>query len=176
MTIRTVLAEDQGMVRGAFASLLALEPDVEVVATAADGDEALAAAMDHQPDVLLTDIEMPGRSGLDVAAELARRGSPTRVVIVTTFARSGYLRRVHGGQRVIAPELAVAAWDGDDPLTDRERDVLRSAADGSPNAEIAARLHLAEGTVRNYLSSAIAKVGARNRTEAVATARERGWL
>ena len=192
MTIRTVLAGDQGMVLGAFASLLALEPDIEVVATAADGDEALAAVMDAQPDVLLTDIEMPGRSGLDVAAELARRGAPTRVVIVTTFARSGYLRRaldagvagyvlkdapveqlvdtlrrVHSGQRVIAPELAVAAWDGDDPLTERERDVLRNAADGRPNAEIAARLHLAEGTVRNYLSSAIAKLGARNRTEAI---------
>jgi two-component system response regulator DesR len=133
----------------------------------------------------------------DVEGELLGR----LVVIVTTFARSGYLRRaldagvagyvlkdapieqlvdtlrrVHSGQRVIAPELAVAAWDGDDPLTDRERDVLRSAADGSPNAEIAARLHLAEGTVRNYLSSAIAKLGARNRTEAAATARERGWL
>ncbi len=201
MTIRTVLAEDQGMVLGAFAALLALEPDIEVVATAADGDEALAATMHHQPDVLLTDIEMPGRSGLDVAAELARRGSRTRVVIVTTFARGGYLRRalaagvagyvlkdapveqlvdtlrrVHHGQRVIAPELAVATWDGDDPLTERERDVLRSAADGAPNAEIAARLHLAEGTVRNYLSSAIGKLGARNRTEAAATARARGWL
>jgi len=201
MTIRTVLAEDQGMVLGAFASLLALEPDIEVVATAADGDEALAAAINYQPDVLLTDIEMPRRSGLDVAAELARRRAPTRVVIVTTFARSGYLRRaldagvagyvlkdapveqlvdtlrrVHRGLRVIAPELAVAAWDGDDPLTERERDVLRNAADGSPNAEIAARLLLAEGTVRNYLSSAIAKLGARNRIEAAATARERGWL
>lgn len=199
--IRTVLAEDQGMVLGAFASLLALEPDIEVVATAADGDEALAAALAHRPDVLLTDIEMPGRTGLDVAAELSRRGSPTRVVIVTTFARSGYLRRaldagvagyvlkdapveqlaemlrsVHSGRRVIAPELAVAAWDTDDPLTDREREVLRNAADGAPNAEIAARLHLAEGKVRNYLSSAIAKLGARNRTEAAATARERGWL
>jgi two-component system response regulator DesR len=199
--IRTVLAEDQGMVLGAFASLLALEPDIEVVATAGDGDEALAAALAHRPDVLLTDIEMPGRTGLDVAAELSRRGSPTRVVIVTTFARSGYLRRaldagvagyvlkdapveqlaemlrsVHSGRRVIAPELAVAAWDTDDPLTDREREVLRNAADGAPNAEIAARLHLAEGKVRNYLSSAIAKLGARNRTEAAATARERGWL
>src|ERR687893_1051818 len=153
MTIRTVLAEDQGMVLGAFASLLALEPDIEVVATAADGDEALAAVMDYQPDVLLTDIEMPGRTGLDVAAELARRGAPTRVVIVTTFARSGYLRRAldagvagyvlkdapveqladtlrRGARRprVIAPELAVAAWDADDPLTQRERDVLRNAA------------------------------------------------
>jgi two-component system response regulator DesR len=150
---------------------------------------------------LLTDIEMPGRTGLDVAVEVQRRGLGTRIVVVTTFARSGYLRRaldagvagyvlkdapveqlvdtlrrVHSGQRVIAPELAVAAWDADDPLTERERDVLRNAADGSPNAEIAARLHLAEGTVRNYLSSAIAKLGARNRTEAAATARERGWL
>ena len=201
MTIRTVLAEDQGMVLGAFAALLALEPDIEVVATAADGDRALEAVMRERPDVLLTDIEMPGRSGLEVAGELSRRHVATRVVIVTTFARSGYLRRaleagvagyvlkdapveqlvdtlrrVHGGQRVIAPELAVAAWDGDDPLTERERDVLRHAAAGLPNAEISARLHLAEGTVRNYLSSAIVKLGARNRTEAAVTARARGWL
>lgn len=201
MTIRTVLAEDQAMVLGAFASLLDLEPDIEVVATAADGAAALAAVAEHRPDVLLTDIEMPGTTGLDVAAELRRRGAPTRVVIVTTFARSGYLRRaldagvagyvlkdapieqladtlrrVSSGQRVIAPELAVAAWDGQDVLTDRERDVLRLAADGRPNADIAAALHLAEGTVRNYLSSAIAKLGVRNRAEAAATARERGWL
>jgi two-component system response regulator DesR len=201
VTIRTVLAEDQGMVLGAFASLLDLEPDIDVVATAADGQAALAAVVEHRPDVLLTDIEMPGTTGLDVAAELHRRGAPTRVVIVTTFARSGYLRRaldagvagyvlkdapieqladtlrrVHSGQRVIAPELAVAAWDGQDVLTDRERDVLRLAADGRPNAAIAADLYLAEGTVRNYLSSAIAKLGVRNRTEAAATARERGWL
>src|SRR3982751_770451 len=146
MTIHAVLAEDQGMVLGAFASLLALEPDIEVVATAADGDEALAAAMDYQPDVLLTDIEMPGRTGLDVAAELARRGAPTRVVIVTTFARSGYLRRaldagvagyllkdapsatladairtVHSGGRAVDPALAADAWGEPDPLTERER-------------------------------------------------------
>src|SRR5687768_7440522 len=189
MTIRTVLAEDQAMVLGAFASLLSLEPDIEVVATAADGDEALAVVMEYQPDVLLTDIEMPGRSGLDVAAELARRGAPTRVVVVTTFARSGYLRRaldagvagyvlkdapieqladvvrrVHAGGRVIDP--ALTAPDDADPLTERERDVLRLGGDGLPNAEIAARLHLAEGTVRNYLSTAITKLGARNRTEA----------
>jgi two-component system, NarL family, response regulator DesR len=201
VTIRTVLAEDQGMVLGAFAALLDLEPDIAVVATAPDGDAALAAVTQHRPDVLLTDIEMPGRTGLDVAAELRRRGSTTRVVIVTTFARSGYLRRaldagvagyvlkdapveqladtlrrVHSGQRVIAPELAVAAWDGQDLLTDRERDALRLAADGRPNAAIAAALHLAEGTVRNYLSSAIAKLGVRNRAEAAAIARERGWL
>jgi two-component system response regulator DesR len=199
--IRLVLAEDQGMVLGAFASLLGLEPDVEVVATARDGDEALAAVLAHRPDVLLTDIEMPGRTGLDVAAELQRRRDPTRVLIVTTFARSGYLRRaldagvtgyvlkdapiarlldavrrVHAGHRVIDPELAVAAWETVDPLTDRERDVLRLAADGHPNAELAARLHLAEGTVRNYLSNAIAKLGARNRTDAVRLAQDRGLL
>lgn len=189
------------MVLGAFASLLELEPDVEVVATASDGDEALAAVLAHQPDVLLTDIEMPGRTGLDVAAELRRRGTATRVLIVTTFARSGYLRRaldagvtgyvlkdapiaqlidavrqVHAGHRVIAPELAVTAWDEIDPLTDREREVLRLAGDGYPNAEIARRLHLADGTVRNYLSNAIAKLGARNRTDASRRARDRGLL
>ena len=201
MTLRVVLAEDQSMVRGAFASLLALEPDVEVVASAADGVEALAAVREHRPDVLLTDIEMPRMSGLDVAAELHRGGDTTRVLIVTTFARAGYLRRaldagvagyvlkdapvadlvaalrtVAGGGRVVAPELAVAAWEAEDPLTTRERDVLRLAADGEPNAAIAGRLHLAEGTVRNHLSNALTKLGARNRTEAAARARERGWL
>lgn len=189
------------MVRGAFASLLEFERDLEVVATAVDGDRALAAVAEHDPDVLLTDIEMPGRTGLDVAAELHRRGAATRVLIVTTFARSGYLRRaldagvagyvlkdapiadlveavrrVAAGLRVIAPELAVAAWDRLDPLTERERAVLRLAAEGRPNAEIATALHLAGGTVRNYLSSAIAKLGARNRTEAANLARQRGWL
>lgn len=201
MTIRVVLAEDQAMVLGAFAALLSLEPDVEVVATAADGGAALDAVEEHRPDVLLTDIEMPGMSGLDVAAELHRQQSRTKVLIVTTFARTGYLRRaldagvggyllkdapiaelvdglrrVHAGQRVVDPDLALAAWDADDPLTDRERDVLRLVAQGLPNADIATRLHLAEGTVRNYLSTAMAKAGARNRTEAVARARDRGWL
>ena len=199
--IRVVLAEDQGMVLGAFASLPGLQPDVEVVATAADGDEALAAVAEHQPDVLLTDIEMPGRTGLDVAAELHRRGDRTRVLIVTTFARRGYLRRaleagvagyvlkdapigelagalrkVAAGERVVDPQLALAAWEHTDPLTDREREVLREAAAGAGNAEIAARLHLAEGTVRNYLSTAMTKLGARNRTEAANTARDRGEL
>ncbi|MBA2317104.1 MAG: response regulator transcription factor [Euzebyales bacterium] len=199
--LRVVLAEDQGMVLGAFAALLELQPDVEVVATASDGEEALAAVAAHRPDVLLTDIEMPRRSGLEVAAELRRNGDETRVLIVTTFARSGYLRRaleagvagyvlkdapidelvaalrrVHQGERVIDPQLAVAAWDHVDPLTERERDVLRVAAGGAPNAEVAERLHLAEGTVRNYLSTAMAKLGARNRTEAATVARERGWL
>jgi two-component system response regulator DesR len=199
--IRVVLAEDQGMVLGAFASLLDLQPDITVVATATNGDDALAAVRERRPDVLVTDIEMPGRTGLELAAELNDLGDPTRVLIVTTFARSGYLRRavdagvagyvlkdapigelaaalrrVHAGERVVAPELAMAAWDAADPLTDRERELLRAVADGASNAEIAARLFLAEGTVRNYLSSAMAKLGARNRTEAARTARTRGWL
>jgi two-component system response regulator DesR len=199
--IRVVLAEDQGMVLGAFASLLDLQPDLEVVATATDGDAALAAVEEHQPDVLVADIEMPRQSGVDVAAELRRRGSPVRVLIVTTFARSGYLRRalaagvagyvlkdapidelaaalrrVHAGERVVAPELAMAAWDATDALTDREREILRAAGTGATNADIARQLHLAEGTVRNYLSTAMSKLSARNRTEAVAAARDRGWL
>lgn len=199
--IRVVLAEDQAMVRGAFAQLLDLQPDVTVVATAGNGDEALAAVAEHRPDVLLTDIEMPGLTGLDVARELSRRGDPTRVLIITTFARSGYLRRamesgvagyvlkdapiadlvsalrqVHAGERVVAPELAMAAWDHADPLTSRERELLREVTTGAGNAEIAARLNLAEGTVRNYLSTAMAKLGARNRSEAANTARDRGWL
>jgi two-component system response regulator DesR len=199
--ITVVLAEDQGMVRGAFAELLALQPDIDVVATAATGEDALRAVEEHRPDVLLTDIEMPGRTGLDVAAELHRRTDPTKVLIVTTFARGGYLRRaleagvagyvlkdspiaelaealrrVHAGERVIAPALAVAAWDHADPLSDRERDVLAEVAAGAGNAEIAARLHLAEGTVRNYLSTVLAKLGARNRTDAANIARESGWL
>ncbi|MFD9698381.1 response regulator transcription factor [Lentzea sp. NPDC059081] len=199
--IRVVLAEDQAMVRGAFAQLLDLQPDVAVVATAGDGDEALAAVAEHRPDVLLTDIEMPGRTGLDVAQELSRRGDATRVLIITTFARSGYLRRamesgvagyvlkdapiadlvsalrrVHAGERVVAPELAMAAWDSADPLTPRERELLREVTTGASNADIAARLNLAEGTVRNYLSTAMAKLGAKNRSEAANTARDRGWL
>lgn len=198
--IRVVLAEDQGMVRGAFAGLLDLEPDIEVVAVAEDGEKGLAAVLEHHPDILITDIEMPGLTGLELAARL--KDHPTvRVVIVTTFARSGYLRRaldagvsgyvlkdspiedlaetlrrVAGGQRVIAPELAVSAWSGRDPLTDREREVLREVGEGHPNVEIARRLHLSEGTVRNYLSSAILKLGARNRTEAFVKAQDMGYL
>ena len=199
--IRVVLAEDQAMVRGAFAQLLDLQPDVTVVATAGNGDEALAVVAEHRPDVLLTDIEMPGRSGLDVAQELSRSADPTRVLIITTFARSGYLRRamdagvagyvlkdapiadlvsalrrVHAGERVVSPELAMAAWDSADPLTPRERELLHEVTTGASNADIAARLNLAEGTVRNYLSTAMAKLGARNRSDAANIARERGWL
>lgn len=201
MTITVVLAEDQGMVLGAFAALLRLEPDLEVLATATDGHTALAAVLEHDPDVLVTDVEMPGMSGLDVAAELRKLGTRTRLLIITTFGRAGYLRRaldcgvagyvlkdapidqlvdtvrrVHAGERVVDPALAMTAWDAADPMTDRERDVLRLADEGLPNTDIAERLHLAEGTVRNYLSTVITKLGVRNRIEAARMAREKGWL
>jgi two-component system response regulator DesR len=199
--IRVLLAEDQSMVLGALAALLELEPDIEVVARARDGGEALRLAAETSPDVVLTDIEMPGMGGLDLAAELRRRANPARVVIVTTFARSGFLqralaagaagyllkdspaerladavRRVHAGLRAIDPELATAAWDELDPLTERERQVLRLAGEGLSTAGVAAELHLSEGTVRNYLSEAIGKLGAANRVEAARIARGKGWL
>ena len=201
MTIRLVLAEDQLMVLGALGSLLDLEPDLCVVGSAPDGDEALRQVVNLVPDVLLTDIEMPGLTGLELAAEVTRRRLPTRVVIVTTFARPGYVRRamdagavgyllkdspartlagairtVHAGGRSVNPELAAEAWGESDPLTERERQVLRLAGDGLANAEIAGRLHLSDGTVRNYLSEAMSKLGAANRVAAARTARERGWL
>ncbi|HXO27564.1 MAG TPA: response regulator transcription factor [Thermoanaerobaculia bacterium] len=199
--IRVLLAEDQSMVLGALAALLELEPDIEVVARARDGGEALRLVAETSPDVVLTDIEMPGMGGLDLAAELRRRANPARVVIVTTFARSGFLqralaagaagyllkdspaerladavRRVHAGLRAIDPELATAAWDELDPLTERERQVLRLAGEGMSTAGVAAELHLSEGTVRNYLSEAIGKLGAANRVEAARIARGKGWL
>lgn len=199
--IRVLIAEDQSMVLGALAALLELEPDIRVVARAHDGREALRLAEETAPDVVLTDIEMPHLTGLELAAELGRRGNRPRVVILTTFARSGYLRRaldagaagyllkdapaeqlaaairrVHGGLRSVDPELAAAGWDEPDPLTDRERQVLRLAGEGRSSARIAAELHLSEGTVRNYLSEAISKLGAANRVEAARIARERGWL
>ena len=189
------------MVLGALAALLDLEPDIEVVARATNGREALRLAEETAPDVVLTDIEMPEMSGLDLAAELRQRGSRARVVIVTTFARSGYLqralaagaagyllkdspaerladavRRVHAGLRAIDPELAASAWDETDPLTERERQVLRLAAEGLSTASLAARLCLSEGTVRNYLSEAIGKLHAANRVDAARIARARGWL
>ncbi|MCX5142682.1 MULTISPECIES: response regulator transcription factor [unclassified Streptomyces] len=200
--IRLLLAEDQSMVREALAALLGLEPDIEVVAQVARGDEVLAAAREHGIDVALLDIEMPGMTGIEATAELRRALPDVKVVVVTTFGRPGYLRRamesgadaflvkdapasqlaeavrkVLAGERVIDPGLAAAALaDGASPLTERERDVLRTAADGSTNAEIAAELHLSQGTVRNYLSMAIQKMAARNRAEAVRMAREKGWL
>jgi two-component system response regulator DesR len=200
--IRILLAEDQGMVRGALASLLNLEPDIEVVGQVPGGDQVVAEALRLGPDVALLDIEMPGLDGL-AAAEALRQVVPTcRVLILTTFGRPGYLRRamdagasgflvkdgpvelladairrVLAGERVIDPKLAVAALStGDNPLSPRERDVLRASADGSTATDIARRLHLSEGTVRNYLSSAIQKTNARNRLEAATTATENGWL
>jgi two-component system response regulator DesR len=199
--IRVLLAEDQSMVLGALAALLGLEPDIEVVGRAGDGREALDLALATRPDVVLTDIEMPRMTGLELAAELRRLGSPARIVILTTFARSGYLRRaldsgaagyllkdspserladavrrVHAGLKAIDPELAAEAWGDADPLTDRERQVLRLGGEGLSTAKIAADLHLSEGTVRNYLSEAISKLGAENRIEAARIAREKGWL
>jgi two-component system response regulator DesR len=199
--IRVLLAEDQSMVLGALAALLDLEADIEVVGRARDGLEALRLAEQAKPDVVVTDIEMPGMTGLELAVELRRRASAARVVIVTTFARSGYLqralaagvagyllkdspaehlagavRRVHAGLRAVDPELAAAAWDQPDPLTDRERQVLRLAAEGLSTASVAAQLHLSEGTVRNYLSEAIGKLNAENRVDAARIARARGWL
>jgi two-component system, NarL family, response regulator DesR len=199
--IRVLLAEDQGMVLGALAALLELEPDIEVVGRARDGKEALDLVEKASPDVILTDIEMPRMTGLELAAELKRRKSPARVVIVTTFGRSGYLRRaldagaagyllkdspaerlaeavrrVHAGLRAVDPELAASVWEEADPLTDRERQVLRLAAEGYAGSRIASELHLSEGTVRNYLSEAISKLGAGNRVEAARIARQKGWL
>jgi two-component system, NarL family, response regulator DesR len=201
MSITIVIAEDQRMVLGALAALLAIEADLRVVGQALDGRQALDLTLKHRPDVLLADIEMPEMSGLEVAAELKQRKAATRVIILTTFARPGYLRRalqagaagyllkeapaaslaeairkVHAGGRAVDPELAAEAWTEEDPLSDRERQVLRLAAEGSTGAEIGAALHLSEGTVRNYLSEAISKLGASNRVEAARIARLKGWL
>jgi len=198
--IRVVIAEDQTMMLGALAALLELEADISVVAQARNGKEALEAVLVHRPDVFITDIEMPEMTGLDVASEL-KKHSVTRVIIVTTFARAGYLRRaleagasgyllkdsparelanavrrVHQGLRVVDPELAVEAWSEPDPLTERERQVLRLAGDGVTSSDIASRLELSEGTVRNYLSEAISKLGAANRVDAARIARAKGWL
>ncbi|WP_326754601.1 response regulator transcription factor [Streptomyces hirsutus] len=201
-TIRILLAEDQSMVREALAALLGLEDDIEVVAQVARGDEVLDAARAHDVDVALLDIEMPGATGIEAAAALHRELPGVKLVVLTTFGRPGYLRgameagadaflvkdapaarlaaavrTVLTGERVIDPALAAAALaDGANPLTDREREVLRAAADGSTNAELARTLHLSQGTVRNYLSIAIQKLAVRNRTEAARVAREKGWL
>ena len=200
--IRVLLAEDQTMVLGALAALLDMEGDIEVVARARSGDEALKLVQQHRPSVFITDIEMPTMTGLEVAAELKRRGTPVRVIILTTFARAGYLRRaldagasgyllkdmpaeqlaeavrrVHRGLRVIDPQLAAEAWTEEpDPLTERERQVLRLAGEGMASSDIATELNLSEGTVRNYLSEAINKMGAANRVEAARLARAKGWL
>ncbi|WP_406057896.1 response regulator transcription factor [Streptomyces sp. NBC_01077] len=200
--IRLLLAEDQGMMRGALALLLGMEHDMEVVAQVGRGDEIVDAALLARPDVALLDIELPGRSGLDAAADLRTEAPDCRVLILTTFGRPGYLRRameagaagflvkdgpveelaesirqVLRGETVIDPALAAAALGaGPNPLTARERDALAAAVDGATIADIATTLHLSESTVRNYLSSAIGKTGTRNRMEAVRAARQQGWL
>jgi two-component system response regulator DesR len=200
--IRVLLAEDQAMTRGALAALLELAGDIEVVAQVGRGDEVVPAALRASPDVALLDIEMPGLDGLAAAAALHRELPRCKVLILTTFGRPGYLRRamesgvvgflvkdapaselatavrrVMAGERVLDPALAAAALsEGPNPLTDRERDVLAASADGASIAEIAGQLHLSEGTVRNYLSEAIQKLDARNRTEAARLAQQKGWL
>lgn len=200
--IQVAIAEDQAMVLGALAALLETEPDIAVCGRATNGRAALAALSTHKPHVLVTDIEMPEMTGLTLAAEVRDRYPEVRVIILTTFARPGYLRRaldagakgyllkdrpsaelaaavrrVHRGERVIDPELAAEAWTSEpDPLTERERQILWRAGEGRASAEIAAELHLSEGTVRNYLSEAISKLGAANRIEAARLARAKGWL
>jgi two-component system response regulator DesR len=199
--IRVLLAEDQAMVRGALAALLRLESDLEVVGSVADGETAWRETQRLRPDVVVTDIEMPFLTGLELAQRIRDAALPAKVVIVTTFARPGYLRRaleagaagyllkdapasrlaealrtVHRGGRAIDPELAVEAWSEADPLSDRERQVLRLAGEGQSAGEIAGALGLSQGTVRNYLSEAIGKLGVGNRIEAYRLARQKGWL
>jgi two-component system response regulator DesR len=200
--IRILIAEDQALVLGALAALLKLEPDFDVVGTASNGKDALALCKQLVPDIVLTDIEMPRMTGLELAACLGEQALACKVIIVTTFARSGFLRRalaagvrgyllkdapadtlaaairtVHGGGRAIAPELALESWSGgQDPLSERERQVLRLAGEGKSSADIARQVHLSEGTVRNYLSEAISKLNAGNRVEAYRLARDAGWL
>jgi two-component system, NarL family, response regulator DesR len=202
MTVRVLLAEDQAMVRGALSALLTLEEDVEIVAEVSRGDEVVPAALETLPDVALLDIEMPGGDGLSAAAALEVSLPSCRVIILTTFGRAGYLRRamesgavgfllkdapaselssavhrVMNGERVVDPGFAAAALsEGESPLTARERDVLYASANGATIEDVAAKLYLSEGTVRNYLSTAIKKLGARNRVEAARLAERKGWL
>lgn len=199
--IRVLLAEDQAMVRGALSALLNLESDIEVLGSAPDGEAAWRDVQRVKPDVLVTDIEMPGLTGLELAQRIQRHELPIKVIIVTTFARPGFLRRaldagvsgyllkdapaenlaealrmVHRGGRAIDPQLALEAWSEADPLNDRERQVLRLAGEGQSANDIATQLNLSHGTVRNYLSEAIGKLGATNRIEAYRLARQKGWL
>ena len=200
--IRVLLADDQALVRGALAAMLGLEPDIEVVSQVSSGDEVLPAARAALPDVALVDVQMPGKDGITAAVELHRELPACRIVVCTTFGRPGYLsramaagavgfvvkdappeqlvdavRRVHAGLRVVDPALAAESLaTGQSPLTDRERDVLRVASSGGTIADVARILSLSQGTVRNHLSAAIGKTGARTRAEAARVAEDRGWL
>lgn len=199
--ISIVIAEDQSLLRGALAALLSLEPDIELIAQAHNGEEAVELVTAHKPKVLVTDIEMPGLTGIEAAEALRQAGSETKVLIVTTFARPGYLqralqagvlgyvlkdapseeladavRKVANGQRAISAELAENAWSVPVMLTGRERDILKQVEAGKSNKEIARILDLSPGTVRNYLADAAQKLGAANRIEAFQIARENGWL
>jgi two-component system response regulator DesR len=200
--IRVLIAEDQGLVLGALAALLKLEPDLDIVGVARDGERAFELTKTLRPDIVMTDIEMPLMTGLELATAIGELGLPCKILIVTTFARPGFLRRalkagvrgyllkdapsetlatairtIHQGGKVIAPELAMESWNGgEDPLNERERQVLRLAGEGKTSSEIAGQIHLSEGTVRNYLSEVISKLNAKNRVEAYRLAREAGWL
>ncbi len=199
--IRVLIVEDQRMLRTALCALLALETDIDVVGSAGDGLEGIELTRELKPDIVIADIEMPKKTGLELADWIRQQKLATRVIIVTTFARSGYLRRaldagvsgyllkdspedvlpnairtVYKGGRTIDPELATQAWSESDPLTDRERQVLRLSAAGLTNAQIATELNLNDGTVRNYISEAISKLDANNRIDAARIARDKGWL
>ncbi len=199
--IRIVIAEDQSLLRGALASLLGLEADFDIVAQASDGADAMRQIERLKPDVLVTDIEMPGLTGIELAEQVRRKAPATRVMIVTTFDRPGYLKRamdagvmgyilkdapsdelanairtVASGGRAVAAELAAAAWSANDPLSERERQILRLAETGKTNREIGLCLNLSAGTVRNYLAAATQKLGATNRIESFTIARNNGWL
>ncbi len=199
--IRVLIVEDQTMLRSALSALLALEDDIDVVGSAGDGLEGIELTRELKPDIVISDIEMPRKTGLELADWIKQKKLATRVIIVTTFARAGYLRRaldagvsgyllkdspgdilpnairtVHQGGRTIDPDLAAQAWSESDPLTDRERQALRLSADGLTNAQIAAELNLNDGTIRNYISEAISKLGANNRIDAARIARDKGWL
>ncbi|MFD0620878.1 response regulator [Paenibacillus sp. GCM10027629] len=199
--IRLILGEDQGLLRGALATLLSLEDDIEVVGQAENGEVALQLIHELKPDVVILDIEMPLKTGLDVAEIMKRDNIPGRVMILTTFARPGYLQRgiaagisgyllkdtpshelanairqIHQGKRVISPELSLAVWEDPCPLSPREREVLKYAAQGMTMQDIGATLFLSHGTVRNYMSEAMGKIGASTRIEAISIAHEKGWL
>jgi two-component system response regulator DesR len=199
--LKVIIVEDQALVRGAISSLLALEDNIDVVAEAENGKQALELLQQHSVDIVLSDIEMPEMTGLELAEEVKNNHSETHMVIMTTFSKSGYIKRalnlgvkafvlkeaptdylvdalnkVAAGQRVIDPELALMALDDKDPLTDKERKAIKLAGDGMKTAEIAAKLFLSEGTVRNYLSEAIAKLNAVNRIDAARIAQQKGWI